>query len=129
MISTVDQQAIESIRESLDVPGGDVDVKVTVPRSVAEKLLEVLVAERLEGALVLRAKQEFRPNEAAAVLGISRPHVSRLIAAGRLDARKVGTHWRIPATSLSAFLDDEKAERRRQIEKLADLQNELGMDD
>lgn len=46
---------------------------------------------------------EYRTSEAAALLGVSRPHLSRLINAGRIPARKVGSHWRISARALSAF--------------------------
>lgn len=55
--------------------------------------------------------------EAADVLGVSRPYLTRLLKAGRLPHRKKGTHHLVPLDALHAF----KTERDRKLDELAGL--------
>ena len=45
------------------------------------------------------------PNEAAALLGMSRPHLLKLLRAGQIDGDMVGTHHKIPMSEVLAFID------------------------
>jgi excisionase family DNA binding protein len=90
---------------------------------------------RLLGALstgrpftVLPQKQEFTTVEAANFLNVSRPFVSKEIAAGRLPHRMVGTHRRIPAEALIAYKEKMRATQADALNHLADFDNELGLD-
>ncbi|MES2889801.1 MAG: excisionase family DNA-binding protein [Pseudomonadota bacterium] len=90
---------------------------------------------RLLGALstgrpftVLPQKQEFTTLEAANFLNVSRPFVSKEIAAGRLPHRMVGTHRRIPVQDLIAYADKMRAGQADALDTLADIDNELGLD-
>lgn len=69
-----------------------------------------LVRGEADGApgVSMRVSDEYPTGQAAALLGVSRPHLSRLINAGRIPARKVGTHWRISARAIASFRNGEK---------------------
>jgi excisionase family DNA binding protein len=63
-----------------------------------------LTPEQIERvALVLSESPTWTPEEAARVLGVSRPMVVRWIGDGRLEDRPVGTHHRLPVESVLAL--------------------------
>ncbi|PUB31821.1 excisionase family DNA binding protein [Promicromonospora sp. AC04] len=106
--------------------GGD-EVRVSVSRSTAELLAQLMDA-RAQGRLVVSQNEdEATPAQAAAMLGVSRPQVRRLMDQGALEFRKVGTHHRIPVVSIQAFRAAERSRRAPALAELADLQNELGL--
>lgn len=109
----VSLQAVAAVRDALSTGGPQAEFTLHVPRSTAEKVLELLVRERKGGALVLPAREELTPAQAALVLGVSRQTVVRMIDGGRLPARKVGAHWRITASDVKQAVDDDRAERLR----------------
>jgi excisionase family DNA binding protein len=103
------------------------DVSVSLSRSTAELLAQLMDA-RAQGRLVVAQNEaEATPAQAAALLGMSRPQVRRLMDQGTLEFRKVGTHHRIPVTSIEAFKSRERARRAPALAELAHLQNELGL--
>ena len=121
---------VERLRAALAAAeGGNVSFSATLPRATAEKVLTLLSEERKAGALVVRARDEFRTSEAAAILGVSRPYLSRLIRDGRIDARQVGTHWRIPAAAIATFQEREAASRVARVDEVMEFQNAAGLND
>lgn len=87
-----------------------------LPVPVAEALAEILeAAADGEHALVLRSPEDLTTEQAAAVLGVSRPTVVRMIESGKLPARMVGTHRRL---SLADVLAHREASTRRRTEAL-----------
>jgi excisionase family DNA binding protein len=66
-------------------------------------------AGRLKKMELLHQKRFFRPDEAAAILVISRRTVYRMIRDGRIPGVKWGCGpWRIPRESLASLLPGEK---------------------
>lgn len=118
---------VERLDAALQRGDDPVKFNATLPRDTAAKLLTLLTEERLGGARVVRANTEFRTSQAATILGVSRPHLSRLINEGRIEARKVGAHWRIPAMALERFQTAEDAERVARVDAFATAQNEAGL--
>lgn len=51
--------------------------------------------------------------EAANFLNVPAPTVRQLLAEGRLPGVKIGKHWRIDPDDLRAWLEEEKAKRKR----------------
>lgn len=104
------------------------EVQLSLSRETAEWLTRIVDA-RVHGqeAFPTRSDGEVTPTEAAALLGVSRPQVRKMMDEGRLEFRKVGTHHRITVESLQTFREQERARRRVAMEELSQLQNELGL--
>ncbi|HEY5221890.1 MAG TPA: helix-turn-helix domain-containing protein [Microbacteriaceae bacterium] len=116
----------DALRRALDSKGDE--VKLSLSRETAEWLARIVDARtRGQEVVVTRGSGEVTPAEAAALLGISRPQVRKLMDGGKLEFRKVGTHHRITVESLHAFREQERARRRVAMEELSQLQNELGL--
>jgi excisionase family DNA binding protein len=116
-----------TLRAALADESGDrIDVHLTLPRETAELVLRLIEAQQRGNAIVLPAREEYTPNEVAAILGISRPQVYKLIDVGRLAHRMVGTHRRIPAGSVTAFQADQHTRQQQAMAELARLSNDLG---
>ena len=101
-----------------------------LPASVAEALAEVLeAAAEGERALVLRSPDDLTTEQAAAVLGVSRPTVVRLIEAGKVPARMVGTHRRLSLGDLLAHREASAKRRSDALDEMAREAEELGLYD
>lgn len=103
---------------------------IDLPEPVAEALVEVLeVAADGERPLVLRSPDDLTTEQAAAVLGVSRPTVVRLIEAGKLPARMVGTHRRLVLGDVVAYREAATRRRRDALDEMTRQAEELGLYD
>ena len=117
---------VESVHRALEAAGNE--VKVSLSRETAELVARVVDARASGQQIVfIRGDAEVTPNEAAELLGMSRPQVRKLIDQGALDFRKVGAHHRIRVASIQSFLDTERSRRRAALEELTRVQAELGL--
>lgn len=73
--------------------------------SVFTDVLQALVqaTERGAGVTTFVEDREFSPNQAAQILGMSRPHLLKFIRSGALDVKMEGTHQRISYSDLMDF--------------------------
>lgn len=101
-----------------------------LPHPVLEALAEFLeAAADGERALVLRSPEDLTTEQAAAVLGVSRPTVIRLIEAGKLPARMVGTHRRLALGDVLVHREASAAKRRTALDEMTKDAEELGLYD
>lgn len=115
-----------ALHRALGEAGDEIEVRVS--RETAEWLVDLVDAKaRGQEVLLARGSAEVTPAEAAALLGMSRPQVRKLMDQGELAFRKVGTHHRVRLASIHAFLAAERAHIESGMEELAALQNELGL--
>jgi excisionase family DNA binding protein len=70
--------------------------------------------------------QELTTQQAAEILHVSRPHLVKLLERGDLPFHKVGTHRRVRMQDLIAYRGIRAEERRRQLDELTRLSDELG---
>lgn len=87
--------------------------------------LLALLAQGVEVWLVPR-QREVTPRQAADLLGVSRQYLTRVMDAGYLPFRRVGSHRRIAVADLLAY-QRERAERRAALRELTQLSEELGL--
>ena len=105
------------------------NVALSLPRKIAEKVLALLDAERTTGAVVVPVKELFTTTETATMLGLSRPTLMKLIESGEIGHVKVGTHHRVPAQAVLEFQRARAARREQAAEALASFSNEIGLVD
>ena len=79
-----------------------------------------------DAVTVVPVQAKMTAQQAADVLGVSRPFLIRLIDDGKLPCRMVGTHRRIPLADLLAYKQANKAERRAIAAELTAEAEELG---
>lgn len=126
----------DRVREALGRAGGRPRITtengtvLDLPEAVAEALAEVLeAAADGERALVLRSPDNLTTEQAAAVLGVSRPTVVRMIEAGKLRARMVGTHRRLALGDVLAYRELSTKRRRDALDEMTRQAEELGLYD
>src|ERR1035441_4106050 len=120
---------VEGLRAALARPVDSVNVALSLPRKIAEKVLALLDAERTTGAVVVPVKELFTTTETATMLGLSRPTLMKLIESGEIGHVKVGTHHRVPAQAVLEFQRARAARREQADEALAPFSNHIHRDD
>ena len=100
-----------------------------LPPIVARVLMEALEATEAGSAVSLVSiESEITPQQAAAILNVSRPFVvDSLIKKGVLPARMVGTQHRLPLKEVLAYKIDNQAKRRDTLRQMTELDQELGL--
>lgn len=94
--------------------------ELRLPRVVFDQLLELLDHAAEGRAVTLVPTEEVIGTQAAAeLLGVSRPHLVKLLDAGELPSRKVGVRRRVRASDVLAYRRAQ-AERRAEIEARVD---------
>lgn len=85
--------------------------RLALPREVQAELKAVV--ERMEAGSPLSTQQ------AADLLGVSRPHLVKLLEAGELRFHKVGNHRRIFANDVALYAKRRDAQRRKILRQLS----------
>lgn len=112
------------IVEGLSTEGADLKLMVgdrTIPLSrQAADVLELVARAMRDGLAVTVAPQNLTltTQEAADLLGVSRPTLVRLLESGKIPFEKVSRHRRVLLTDV---LDYQKRQRRRAAEALSDM--------
>jgi len=130
-------QALCDLNQILDVKADcPSNVKITVdgdnrivqlPRELAE-VVRAMLASTAAGrsVTVIPTHAEFTTQQAAGILNVSRPYLIKLLDAGEIDYRKVGTHRRILANSLHEYEKKMELESKQAADELTELSEELG---
>ena len=63
--------------------------------------------------------------QATDILGVSRPHLSKLLKTGKIPFVPVGSHRRVQHADLMAYMDRRAAARRTALDELARLGQEF----
>jgi excisionase family DNA binding protein len=101
---------------------------------VPEPLFHVLTkAVRLlssgQSVMLLSENEEFTTQAAANYLGMSRPHLIKLLEQGEIPYHYVGTHRRVYLKDLEVYNKHRNAERRKALDRLNDKLIEAGLYD
>ena len=83
-------------------------------------LVQSILSEVALGHAVQRVPvhAELGTQEAADLLGVSRPHLVRLIDEGKLTSWKVGTHCQVKLQDLLVYRDRRDTERQQALQEL-----------
>ena len=93
---------------------------------VSVALLRALVSANGDGANGAGEKM-LTTQQVADALGVSRPHVVKLIDAGELAAERVGTHRRVRVSDLETYRHKRRRQAAATMDELVALTEELGL--
>jgi len=104
--------------------------KIRVPLN-ALKLLAQILKETSQGRpiSIVPIATEVTTQAAAEILGCSRPHVVKLLEAGKIKFTKVGKHRRIRYEDIISYKKEMKAEQERLINEIMDTDEKTGLYD
>jgi excisionase family DNA binding protein len=103
---------------------------VQVPPQILRVIGQTLgLMARHQPIMLVPEKQELSTVEAANFLNVSRPFIIKEIEAGRLIHRMVGTHRRIRFADLMDYTKTMRAQQQAALDKKAENERELGLDD
>ncbi len=102
--------------------------RLELPRPIYELLVRVASAMQ-EGKVILLVPetQELTTQAAANILGVSRPHLIKLLESSQLPFHKVGAHRRIRMKDLITFQQTRDQDRRKALDELARKAQEAGL--
>ncbi|MBI2741143.1 MAG: helix-turn-helix domain-containing protein [Rhodospirillales bacterium] len=101
-----------------------------VPPAAAAALERVLEAmARGDGVAVIALDAELTTQEAADLLGISRPTLVKRLEEGALPFRTLGVHRRIKAAEVVAYLEHERAGQQAALDKMVADNQRAGLYD
>jgi len=104
------------------------DEALVVPREAAVLLAKVLgFLANGDGVQVIPDGAELTTQQAAEFLNVSRPYLIKMLEAGEIPFRLVGTHRRVRCRDLDAFKSRGDLERRRAAHELSRLTQDLGL--
>jgi excisionase family DNA binding protein len=100
---------------------------VEVPEQVYRLTREVLSIVAEGGtAAVVEVEHDLTTQAAADILGVSRPHLIKLLDLGEIPYYKVGSHRRLAVADVLAFKQQRDAQRNA-LTELTSLSQELGL--
>jgi excisionase family DNA binding protein len=103
---------------------------VHLPPAVYEVLSQVIAAMRAGRAItVAPLAQRLTTQEAADLLGVSRPTLIKLLEDGRIPFEQPGRHRRIRLDDLLAYRDRRRNERGKALDELVQQTEALGLYD
>lgn len=102
--------------------------RIALPDSVFRLLKDITRNMQLGRAVVLIPEnQQLTTQRAAALLGVSRPHLIKLLEAGDLPFHKAGSHRRIFLKDLVAYQKRRDFERKAALDRIAKEAFESGL--
>ena len=111
---------------SLVSPSGE---RLVIPTSVYQALVAAVAAmARGNPVSIVPIHHELTTQQAAEFLGVSRPHLVKLLDQDDIPHHRTGSHRRIYFEDLMRYRDVRDAERRRALADLTRKSAEYGLD-
>ena len=103
--------------------------RLEIPHSIY-KVLVAAVAAMAQGSAVsiVPVHHELTTQQAAELLGVSRPHLVKLVDAGEIPHHKTGSHRRIYFEDLMRYRDVRDAQRSAALRELTRKSAEYGLE-
>ena len=104
--------------------------RVELPEAVFRLLKDIVRNMQLGRAVILIPEnQQMTTQRASVLLGVSRPHLIKLLEAGELPYHKAGSHRRVYLRDLLAYQKRRDAERKEALNRIAKEAYESGLYD
>ena len=109
----------------LSGPGGE---RLVLPAEVF-KVLRGVVAAMADGEAVTIASvhQRLTTQEAADLLGVSRPTLVKLLESGEIPFEQPGRHRRVRLTDVLSYRQRRSIQRRESLDRMIEIADESGM--
>ena len=108
--------------------GGEPSLEL--PDAVYELLLRILDGMQQGKAIsIVPVTQDLTTQQAAGLLGVSRPFLVNLLESGKIPYHLTGTHRRVYLKDLMAYKEHRDRERRDALDEMAREAEELGLYD
>ena len=130
------QQVLSDVEEDEDVGPltlqveGEDGATISLPGATAGLLLDLL-SDLAEGrsVSVSDADEELTTREAAELLNVSRPHLTKLLKEGEIPSHKVGSHYRVYRRDVLAYKARRQEQSEEAMQELTRLSQKLGLYD
>ena len=111
---------------SLRSPDGH---QLEIPNSIYRVLVAAVAAMAQGNAVsIVPVHHELTTQQAAELLGVSRPHLVKLVDAGQIPHHKTGSHRRIYFEDLMRYRDVRDAQRAAALRELTRKSAEYGLE-
>ncbi|MGO4589403.1 helix-turn-helix domain-containing protein [Paenarthrobacter sp. 2TAF44] len=105
--------------------GADAGDQVEIPHEIYEVLVKAVEAMRKGLAITITpSSMTLTTQQAAELLGVTRPTIVRLLDAGKIPFEKPGTHRRIKLEDVLAFKEVRKAEQYEALDSMGTTDDE-----
>lgn len=102
--------------------------RIELPNALFRWMVQAVEQVRAGKAVFLIPENEQLTTQAAAnMLGVSRPHLVKMLEAGELPFEKVGTHRRIRFGDVAAYMRKRSEQRRAALSKLTAAVESAGL--
>ncbi len=102
---------------------------LVVPRQAVELFAYILAAmANGQGVQIMPVNAELTTQQAAELLNVSRPYLIGLLERGEIGYRLVGRHRRVRFEALMDYMRRDDLARKRVVDELTRLDQELGSD-
>lgn len=127
IVSGKDARNAEIVLTELQGPDGALAVErdersTPLPDDLG-RLLQAVLQSVAEGRTITVSAMpsELTTSSAAALIGVSRPTLMRMIAEGEIEAHKVGTHTRLSTDDVRTFIAARQLRQRSAFDELRDF--------
>lgn len=120
------EQLLQAAPVTLQAEGQTIQLSPALSQVLGEVLRQLSTGQSVT---ILPDSQELTTQEAADLLGVSRPFfIEKILDAGQLPYRRIGKHRRIRLDDLLAFQQRDLAQREALVAQLTWESQELGLD-
>lgn len=103
---------------------------IELPDAVYELLIRIVEGMQAGKAIsIVPVMQDLTTQEAAGLLGVSRPSLVKLLESGKLSFHMTGTHRRVYLRDLMAYKEHRDGERRDALDRIAQEAERAGLYD
>lgn len=132
-------ESYDSLASVIEQLSADTEIEIEIEET-NDKIVVPLRALKLFGS-ILKAMSEGKPisivplatevttQKAAEILGCSRPHLVKMLEEGKIPFVKIGKHRRILFEDVTEYKKQMKAEQKKHLVEMMNLDEELGIYD
>lgn len=127
--------ALESVLSHLKSDKAEIEVEETKEKLILPKKALILLAEILKAMSqgkhisIIPIDEEVTTQQAAEILGCSRPHLVKLLEERQIPFIKIGRHRRVKYKDILKYKEAKKKEQERLLVEMMHLDEEQGLYD